>query len=298
MLKGIHKILNILKQFLKYAVSLVAFGYVAYKFTHTPFSFDEVKQLISLQTLLICFFLTLGNWYFECLKWKLVINTFSPISYFTAAYQTLIAYAYGLITPLNSGSYLKKMFYYPKKKHKRVVLLNVYKGLYQMLSTVIFGLWGFYILLDLVDFNILNQKSFILILTILIPTFLVFFRKKIHQFLIAISKQTHALLFLYSMLKYVCFSNVIFLLLYKPDVNATTLYAGIGIVYMLSSLLPVFNILDFAIKGSMALFVLTPLGLTELEILIGYFILWIFNHALPALTGSIIQFYPLKKATV
>lgn len=287
-----------IKNILKYLVSLIALGYVGYRLYHTPFSISEIKAHISLPILGVCFVLALGNWFFEFLKWKLVINTFSPISFFTAANQTLVAFAYGLLTPLNSGSYLKKIFYYPKKFHKRVVLLNIYKGLYQMLTTVIFGVWGIYILIHIVDFSFFDQQKFVLSVGIIVTVLALIFRKKLIQYLTAISLRVHLKLFLYSMIKYLCFSSIIFLLLKKPEVNNIALYAGIGVIYLLSSLLPVFNILDFAIKGSLALFTLGPLGFTELEILICYFILWVYNHALPAIAGSIIQFYPNPKITI
>lgn len=290
----VRKHLNLLKQILKYAVSIIALGYVVYRLLNTPFSIQEIQQHTQIKTLVVCFILAIINWCFEFLKWKLVINTFNPISFSTACYQTIVAYAYGLVTPMNSGSYLKKIFFYPKKHHKRVVLLNIYKGLYQMLTTVIFGLWGIYILIDIVDFSFFDQKKFIVAIAVVFVVVLILFRKKLYQYLTSISIRTHSMLFIYSMIKYVAFSSIIFLLLYKPSVNAIALYAGIGVIYLLSSLLPVFNILDFAIKGSLALFTLSPLGFSELEILICYFILWIFNHALPAITGSLIQFYPNK----
>ena len=87
-------------------------------------------------------------------------------------------------------------------------------------------------------------------------------------------------------------------LLHQPTLKSVELYAGICAVYLLSSLLPILNLLDFAIKGSVALFVLYPLGYSEANILIAYFILWICNHASPAIAGSFLQFYHPKKETI
>lgn len=238
--------------------------------------------------------LTTINWVFEILKWRLVVTTFSKISFLKAAYQTLVSYAYGMVTPFNSGNYGKKILFYPKKYRKRIVFLNVSKGLYQLASTAVFGLWSLYVLMHRINLSFLKQSYFLIATMLVGGVVLVVYRKKIVMLFNSLSFKTHALLLLYSVVKYLSFSTVLFLLLKQVDMSFLQLYAGICCVYLLSSILPILNLFDFAIKGSVALWVLVPMGYTDKNILIAYFILWICNHAIPAIVGSFLQYYRPK----
>lgn len=295
MLKSIRKHFALLNRILKYVVSCIALFYIAYRIATTTFSASDLYNFLNPITLIFIILLSFGNWTFEILKWKIVIQTFEKISFKKAAYETLVAYTYGLITPFNSGNYFKKILFYSKEHSKKIVFLNLSKGIYQMMTTLIFGSWGVYYLIDHIDAKAFNQQFFLMITSVIGIIVYLFFRKKINNYIKSIPVKIHIQLFLFSAIKYVFFSFLLMVLLHQSNLNSITLYAGISAIYLLSSLLPILNLLDFAIKGSVALFVLVPLGYTEANILIAYFILWICNHAAPAITGSFLQFYHLKK---
>ncbi len=295
MLKSIQQYSSHLNRILKYIISLLALIYIGYRIVHTEFSVSELQSFLSIPTLITIVILTIVNWVFEILKWKVVINTFSKLSFTIASYQTLVAYTYGMMTPFNSGNYAKKIFFYPKEYRKRIVFLNLTKGMYQMLVTVIFGSWGVYLLIDEINLQLLNKQQFVLITTFIGLVFMFVYRKKITNLIKSISLKIHGQLFIFSVVKFICFSLVLLAMLYQKDLSVIKLYAGICAIYLLSSLLPILNILDFAIKGSVALWLLPPLGYSEQNLLIAYFILWICNHAAPAILGSFLQLSPLKK---
>ena len=295
MLKSIRKHFTLLNNILKYVVSCIALFYIAYRIYTTTFSVSDLYHFLNPVMLIFIILLSFGNWTFEILKWKIVIQTFEKISFKKAAYETLVAYTYGLITPFNSGNYFKKILFYSKKHSKKIVFLNLSKGIYQMMTTIIFGSWGVYYLMDNIDARAFNQQTFLIITSFIGLVVFVVFRKKIIAYIKNIPVKVHIQLFLFSVIKFLFFSFLLMILLHQSNINSLTLYAGICAIYLLSSLLPILNILDFAIKGSMALFILVPLGYSEANILIAYFILWICNHAAPAITGSFLQFYHLKK---
>lgn len=294
MYTSIQKYVPLLNSVLKYSVSFIALLYVLFRICTLTFSYDDFYEFLDPISLLLVLLLTIINWSFEILKWQLVIDTFSKISFLKASYQTLISYAYGMITPFNSGNYAKKASLYPKKHQKRVVFLNLTKGLYQLSTTIVFGFWGLYLFIDNIDFNTLKQHHFLIITTIFGIVVAFFYRQKINTFLKSISLKTHILLFLYSAIKFICFSLILVILLQKSNISALNLYAAICSIYILSSVLPILNLLDFAIKGSVALWILVPMGYNEKPILIAYFILWICNHAFPAIIGSALQLYISK----
>ena len=298
MLKSIRKHFTLLNNILKYVVSCIALFYIAYRIYTTTFSVSDLYHFLNPVMLIFIILLSFGNWTFEILKWKIVIQTFEKISFKKAAYETLVAYTYGLITPFNSGNYFKKILFYSKKHSKKIVFLNLSKGIYQMMTTIIFGSWGVYYLMDNIDARAFNQQTFLIITSFIGLVVFVVFRKKIIAYIKNIPVKVHIQLFLFSVIKFLFFSFLLMILLHQSNINSLTLYAGICAIYLLSSLLPILNILDFAIKGSMALFILVPLGYSEANILIAYFILWICNHAAPAITGSFLQFYHLKKEQI
>lgn len=295
MLKSIKKYLSKFKTVFKYTVSFIALFYIGYRIKNTPFTSNDLTSILTPLTFLFIVLLTIGNWSFEILKWKIVVDTFSKISFGKATYQTLVAYTYGMITPFNSGNYAKKTFFFPKKHSKRIIFLNFSKGIYQMFVTVIFGSWAVFFLINDIKIQQINQNYLVLISAFLCLIIAFIFRKKIIELIKSISLKIHFELFLYSVIKFVCFSLLLVVLLYQKDLPVLKLYAGICAVYFITSLLPILNILDFAIKGSTALWVLSPLGYKESNILIAYFILWICNHAAPAITGSLLQFYNTDK---
>ncbi|MEN8804468.1 MAG: hypothetical protein ABF278_02435 [Wenyingzhuangia sp.] len=298
MLKSIRKYFTILNYFLKYVVSCTALFYIGYRITNTSFESKELMLFLNPVTFLTLLFLSLGNWGFEVLKWKIVVETFDKISFKKATYETLVAYTYGIITPFNSGNYLKKIFFYPQVKTKDIVFVNLFKGIYQMIITLLFGSWGVCALIDKLDAKIFNQQGFLVLTSSIGTVVCLIFRKKIKSYIKSIPLKIHRQLFIYSAIKYLFFSFFLLYLLHQSTKDYTELYAGICVIYLLSSLLPIINILDFAMKGSIALFVLVPLGYSDGNILMVYFLLWLYNHATPAILGSILQFFNTKKVVL
>lgn len=278
---------------LQILVSIAALVYIVYKIFNTPFTLKNLFPFFKIDTVMIICLLTIFNWLFEVLKWKTVISTTQAIPLKKAAYETFTAYTYGLISPLNSGNYLKKTLFYPKIDPKKIVWFNAAKGIYQMLITLLFGLWG----LNHISISyILSTKHLMLLFSfiLLLITIFLFFRIKIKKAIDLLSTKVHFQLFMYSIIKYLCFSILIWWLLKIQSHQHLTIYAGVAVIYLLSSLLPVFNLFDFAIKGTVALWILVPLGIDESHILISYFILWLANHALPGCIGAILPIFIRK----
>ena len=65
-----------------------------------------------------------------------------------------------------------------------------------------------------------------------------------------------------------------------------TLIGAIASVYFLASSLPTFQFLDFAVKGSVALYFFGILGVNEWIVVFISTIIWFLNLVLPAIIGS------------
>lgn len=72
---------------------------------------------------------------------------------------------------------------------------------------------------------------------------------------------------------------------------------GITAVYFLASSLPNFQFLDFAVKGSVAVFFFEKLGVGHLETLFVTALMWLLNIVFPVVIGSyfVLKFKPKLK---
>jgi hypothetical protein len=92
----------------------------------------------------------------------------------------------------------------------------------------------------------------------------------------------------FSMSRYLVFSHQWLFLLYliKPDIVYFNTISAIFSMYLLATLIPTFAMLDWAIKGFIALFLFAVLGFRAAEILSISLLMWFFNFAIPAVMGS------------
>src|SRR5690606_41224229 len=93
--------------------------------------------------------------------------------------------------------------------------------------------------------------------------------------------------------RYLIFSHQYYFLFLAFDVDLPywTLMATISAVYFLASSLPTFQFLDFAVKGSVAVYFFGNLGINEWIVIFISTLMWFLNVVLPVFIGS---FYVFK----
>ena len=100
------------------------------------------NDIFTLKTVLFLLFLSISNWFFEILKWHLLVRTIKKISIKNALEQSLGALTASLFTPNRIGEYGAKAIYYNGNFRKHIVFLNLLGNMLQMLTTIIFGIIG------------------------------------------------------------------------------------------------------------------------------------------------------------
>jgi hypothetical protein len=75
-------------------------------------------------------------------------------------------------------------------------------------------------------------------------------------------------------------------LAFDVDLPYFTLMAAIASVYFLASSLPTFQFLDFAVKGSVAVYFFGILGVNEWIVIFISTLMWFLNVVLPVIIGS------------
>jgi hypothetical protein len=250
--------------------------------------FNKNKSVLGISFILL---LSVLNRFFEILKWQNLVSILKPISIFEATNQALSSLTAGLFTPNGVGEYAAKALFFEKSQTKNIIFLNLICNGAQVIVSVCFGIIG---LLYLGYFKwvliIIGSASGILIL--------LFALKKINikgysvelliQKLNEIPRKIHQKNCYLAVCRYFVLSHQYYFLFLAFDVKLPyfTLMAAIASVYFLASSLPTFQFLDFAVKGSVALYFFGILGVNEWIVVFISTIIWFLNLVLPAIIGS------------
>ncbi|CAN1545857.1 hypothetical protein MCEGE10_01957 [Flavobacteriaceae bacterium] len=250
--------------------------------------FNKNKSFLGIAFILL---LSVLNRFFEILKWQNLVSYINKITLFDATKQVLGALTAGLFTPNGIGEYAGKALFFEKYQAKNIVFLNLICNGIQLILSVVFGIFGLLYL---------GYGKWVLLLLSIILGFLVlgFGLKKIKIKGYSISdlilkineipKSIHRKNNYLAVCRYLIFSHQYYFLFLAFDVQLPyfTLMASIATVYFLASSLPTFQFLDFAVKGSVAVYFFGLLGVNEWIVIFISTLMWFLNVVLPVLIGS------------
>ena len=264
-------------------------AWIAFKL-HSPFSLLFAIGLVYL------------NIWIAYLQWKVTLNVVAPKTDFTSRYQSFFAgIVTGIITPNMIGNFIGRFYYFPRKYRVSITLFTLLSNYAQFLASLIFGWIAIVIVGDL--YVLPNSGSLIIILGVgvilaflfyfFIDNFLSRFKRKTYfeSFKEALKRnRTYRFTILgLSLLRFFVFTIQFSLVLHAfgEDIGVNSIMA-IWQVYLLTMLIPSLFFGKIGVKESVALFVLTNLGMNEFAILFSSLIIWGVNTLLPALVGLII----------
>ena len=293
---------------IKISLVVVAIYFIYQKLTkNSTLEFSYFIQILSkngvfsLHTVVFLLFLSSFNWFFEILKWQQLVSSLQKISFTKSIEQCLGSLTVSLLTPNRIGEYGAKALYYTSRLRKRVLFINLISNLLQMLVTVVFGIIGILLLSQSQNLHI-NGLKFINILLIIISScaFIIFIIRKtnikirgfslekIKLFIIKFSKKSLALGAVFSFFRYLIFSFQFYylLLLFGVEISYLEAMKLITSMYFLASIIPSLFLFDVVIKGSVALYVFSLIGINDLIILSIVTCMWILNFVLPSIIGG------------
>lgn len=286
---------------LKLLVVIAAFYFIYNQLAgNEQLDWEKFSQLVdrkkSFFGILFILLFSVVNRFLEILKWQNLVSFINPISIGEATKQVLGALTAGIFTPNGLGEYAGKAMYFNKKQTKKIIFLNLICNGIQMILTILFGIIG----LAIIGY----WKWSIVILTIAFLLFILFFFSKkitikgysIEKLLNKINeipKHIHQKNMIYGLFRYLVFSHQYYFLFLAFDVDLPylSLISTVAVVYFLASSLPSFQFLDFAVKGSVALFFFGKLGVNEWIVIFISTLMWFLNVVLPVIIGS---YYVLK----
>jgi hypothetical protein len=293
---------------IKISIVIISFLFIYYKlvlkgeiaitdFIHTIAN----KNIISIENVLILITLTTVNWLLEIMKWKALMSAINKISFKAALEQSLGALTASLFTPNRIGEYGAKALYYQNHLRKSVLLINLISNLLQMLVTASLGFIG--LSLFLVQNKIGISYTNLIISVILCIIFILaalgilykskftlkgFSIEKLKIFIFNYPKYTLIKGLVISFLRYITFSFQFFILLQLCHIPLAYFEAMVAIstMYLIASIIPSVFIFDVIVKGSVAVFLFSVLGVDELIILSIATMMWLLNFVLPSIIGS------------
>ncbi|MCL5126840.1 lysylphosphatidylglycerol synthase domain-containing protein [Algibacter sp. L4_22] len=290
------------------SIVVAAFYFIYHKLVNNnELSFYDFKENIikndafSLKAIFFLILLSSFNWFFEILKWQNLVSTQEKTSFKQATNQTLGSLTASLITPNRIGEYGAKAMYFTKNLRKRIMLVNLISNLQQMGVTVVLGIIGLYFFVSKynLDLNYYRLSKYTTIGFVLICLIIFILRKtkfivkgfsieKLKMFILNFQKTNLSIGFLLSFLRYAIFSFQFYFLLqcFHVEIDYFNSMIGITSMYLLVSIIPTIFIFDVVIKGSVAVYLFSFLGVNELIILCVITIMWLLNFVLPSIIGS------------
>jgi hypothetical protein len=293
------------KQFLILAIKLlivVGAFYFIYNQLATNDKLDWNKFIVlfkknqSVGGILFILFLSFANRFLEILKWQNLVSSFKIITIGEASMQVLASLTAGIFTPNGIGEYAGKTLYFEKNKAKKIIFLNLLCNGIQLILTVVFGTIGLLVL----GYNFWVILIFATVFGFWILAFLSkkikvkgYSLEKLIYKINEIPKNIHQRNIILGIARYLIFSHQYYFLFIAFDVHLPyfTLIATIATVYFLASSLPSFQFLDFAVKGSVAVYFFSLLGVNEWIVIFVTTLMWFLNVVIPVIIGS---FYVLN----
>lgn len=260
--------------------------------------FGKLDENFSLLLATVILLLAVSNRFLEILKWKCLASTVRKTSLSEAAKQVLAGMAFGIVTPAGVGEYAGKAFFFPPENRKNIVFLNLVCNGIQMLLTVFFGIFGLLYLTTITEILSPRTLCYIALATVTLVLLLLFVRKisirgwSVERLLHKINKlprKVHRTNLLLAIGRYLSFSHqqYFLLLLFGVHPDYIPMMAVITGVYLLASCLPTFQLLDFAVKGSLSVWFFHLVGVDGLPVVCAATSIWLLNVVVPVAAGSV-----------
>ncbi len=297
------KIKQFLVLLLKILVVGLAFYFIKNQLATKEFNWNLIQDTLQKPKawllVLLLPVLTFLNRFLEILKWQNLAKTVEKISIWQSTKQVLIGITFGIVTPNGIGEYAGKAWFYNKKFAGTIVFLNAVCNGIQVLFAVTFGILGTLYVNALHPFIPSNYIYLFLGILIVLIIFLRLFKnlsikgyslQTILNNLQQIPKKTHRKNMFLALMRYLVLVHQYFILytLFNVQIPYLTLLAVVASIYLLASSLPNFQAIDFALKGSVAIYLFSFFGVNSWVVTLVAALIWLLNLVIPISLGSIL----------
>lgn len=268
---------------------------------------DRLSSAGSLALICISVLLFPLNWGIESYKWMLITSQIQKLPYVKAMRSVYAAVCVGNLAPGRATEFLAKIHFFKPENRISITVLHFVNGMFQLSITVLFG-----VLAILVQFRNQDQAvgylptiSFILSAVVMLAFVLALLNiNKIMNWLYhRFSKEKKgevvhitwgngllARLFILSFVRYAVFTTQFVLLLSVFDAQADLYHflTGISIYFLFTTIIPMFSIIEAAVRTAIALLVFSDFGMSNAALALVAILLWLINIVLPSITGYVV----------
>lgn len=255
------------------------------------------------------------NWTTEAIKWKYALYNVVPVSMAMAFKSIFKGISYGIITPNRLGEFAGRVTVLPYESRKKAVGKHVFLSFSQSLVTVFWGISAIFMssFLQVQTFveriYVLISNNIIALLTVIVAIAVAIYtlwtsklvRVRILPWIKRCSPPLteFSIYLIISQLRYLAFvaQYIILLALFDMEISSA-IFWQLCIMLFLVSYIPSTFLTQLGIRGSIALFCLSPCGINPAVILLITCILWVLNAAIPALLGTNIQGQLFRKTQI
>jgi hypothetical protein len=245
------------------------------------------------------------NWGIEGYKWKLITSQIENVGYKKATRSVYAGVCVGNLAPGRATEFLAKIHFFKAENRISVTVLHFVNGMFQLSITVLFGILALLIRTN-TGGNDSNLKwislslSAIVMLAFILALFNIngimnwmykrFSKQKGEAVHISWGSGLLLRLFALSLIRYCVFSLQFILLLsiFNLQNVGPYLFTGVSIYFLFTTVIPMFSVIEAAVRTAIALIVFSDLGVPNASLAIVAILLWLINIVFPSIVGYII----------
>lgn len=242
------------------------------------------------------------NWFLEVLKWQKLVQPIRQISLLESYIHCLSSLTVAVLTPNKIGEYGAKALYFKKAVWKHILVLNLVGNGCQFAVTLFFGAIGMFFLVQHFSEHIASVVIFDGLIFIGVVVLITLFswnllKSKYQTLKKVVPLASIQFTFNLSFLRYLVFSHqfIVFLYLFGVEIDYFIFINLLFCMYVLASIIPTLALFDWAIKGSIAVWLFGFVGVDEFTILTISALMWLLNVAIPSVIGAffVLKFKPV-----
>ena len=207
----------------------------------------------------------------------------------------------GFLTPNMLGNFIGRFYYFEKQYRLSITALTMLSNFGQFLASITFGTLAVFWMGELIVWHNVNQLMYVLLFIVLLSYLAYFYVDNVVRLFRRIDfgivfqkyfkKQPwfRAQILLLSIGRFLIFTAQFTLMLIAFGAPwSWELVAAIWQVYLLTMIAPSLFLGKIGVKESIALFVLSAIGLNQVSVLFASLSIWLLNTAIPPLFGLFI----------
>jgi hypothetical protein len=244
------------------------------------------------------------NWLIESYKWMLITEQTEKISLKTASKSVYAGICIGNLAPGRATEFLAKIHFFKAENKLTVTVLHFVNGMFQLSITIFCGMLAILVKSASGEMQELGLGNVAMVLSIVVMAIFILILFNINRFVswmyirfnkdnyadlkpIKWSKKLLVQLFSFSIMRYVVFAFQFLLLLkiFPTTASYAQLFVGICIYFLFTTIIPMFSVIEAAVRTAIALVVFSGFGISDSALALVAILLWLINIVFPSIVG-------------